>query len=415
MNSEVVLPEPAAATRPARPPGPRGFARIKSGIERGYRDSLEFVESAAQRHVGALLYSGTEKHTGEPLRLLYVGSGNHLAWVRDLAFRECRLEAEEDGLAVWRTRRLVESRAQDADLVIADLPWPWHRQLQGRGFVEVPAWINQRFALPGHWPEVLPRLRRSARGEDMRAIRKNRLQYRLVRDESAIRRFYDEMYVPHLTRRFGEAAWIEPEWKIRYCVESGTLMEIRRDEELVAAQVLWGSRGSLHFLWAGAAGEHFGHETRGIFPALYYYGLLYAFENGFDEADYCGSRPLLSDGIFQMKRRWGASVFDGWSRDTLFVRPRRMSAASLAFLARNPFIAREAGGLAGRVFCAGAATAEDVARAEQVCVSDGIREIRIDSLQAPAPGALEAAAAVPGIRIVDLSREADAAAAYCRP
>ena len=143
--------------------------------------------------------------------------------------------------------------------------------------------------------------------------------------------------------------------------------------------------------------------------------MLYAFENGYDEVDYCGSRPVLSDGIFQMKRRWGASVFDGWSRDTLFVRPRRMSAASLAFLARNPFIAREAGGLAGRVFCADAATADDVARAEQVCASDGIREIRIDSLQAPAPGALEAAAAAPRIRIVDLSREADAAAAYCRP
>ncbi len=401
--------------RPARPPGPRGFARLRSGVERAYWDSMEFLESAAQRHVGALLYSGIEKQSGEPLRLLYVGSGNHLAWVRDLAFRECRLESEEDGLPTWRARGLVESRGQDTALVVADLPWPWHRLLQGRGFVEVPAWINQRFAMPARWPEVFPRLRRSARGEDMRSIRKNRLQCRLVRDEAAIRRFYDEMYVPHLRRRFGEAAWIEPEWKIRYCVDSGTLMEIRRDEELVAAQVLWGSRGSLHFLWAGAVGDHFGRETRGIFPALYYYGLVHAFEQGFDEADYCGSRPVLSDGIFQVKRRWGASVFDGWSRDTLFIRPRRLSGASLAFLARSPLGAREAGGLAGRVLCAAPATAEDVARAEQVYASDGIREIRIDSLQPPAPGALEAAAAAPGIRIVDLSREADPAAAYCRP
>lgn len=415
MNGEVVLPEPPQAERPAREPGPRGLARLKSGVERAYWDALEYLESAAQRHVGALAYSGLEKQSGEPLRLLYVGSGNHLAWVRDLAFRECRLESAEDGLAVWNARRIAEARGRDADLVVLDLPWPWDRLLRGRGYVEVPAWINQRFALPGRWPDVFPRLRRSARGEDMRSIRKNRLEYRLVRDEAAIRRFYDEMYVPHLTRRFGEAAYIEPEWKIRYCVASGTLMEIRRDGELVAAQVLWGSRGSMHFLWAGAAGREFGHETRGVFPALYYYGILHAFERGFEEADYCGSRPVLSDGIFQMKRRWGASVHDGWSRDTVFVRPRRLEGAALAFLLRNPLVARAGGGLVGRVLVAGAATAEDVGRAGQVYASDGIREIRIDSLASPAPGAAEAAAMAPGVRIVDLGREADPAAAYCRP
>lgn len=412
MNQEAVLPEPADATRPARPPGPRGFARLKSGVERAYWESLEFLESAAQRHVGALLYSGIEKQSGEPLRLLYVGSGNHLAWVRGLAFRECHLESKEDGIATWAARGLVASRGGDADLVVADLPWPWHRLLQGRGFVEVPAWINQRFALPERWPEVLPRLRRSARGEDMRSIRKHRLAYRLVRDESAIRRFYDEMYVPHLTRRFGEAAWIEPEWKIRYCVDSGTLMEIRRDEELVAAQVLWGSRGSLHFLWAGAVGDHYGRETRGIFPALYYFGLLHAFERGFEEADYCGSRPVLADGIFQMKRRWGARVLDGWSRDSLFLRPRTLDGACLDFLARNAFVERRGGGLAGKLLLPGSAGAADVERAVQQYASDGIREIAIYSREAPAPEALAAAAAAPGVRIVDLSREADPAAAY---
>jgi hypothetical protein len=415
VNPEAVLPGPGQADRPAREPGPRGLARLKSRVERAYWDTLEFLESAAQRHVGVLAYSGVEKQSGEPLRMLYVGSGNHLAWVRDLAFRECRLDSQENGIAVWRARRHVEARGGDADLVVVDLPWPWHRLLRGGGFIEVPAWINQRFALPARWPDVFPRLRRSARGEDMRSIRKNRLSYRLVRDDAAIRRFYDEMYVPHLTRRFGEAAYIEPEWKIRYCVAGGTLMEIRRDEELVAAQVLWGSRGSMHFLWAGAAGQDFGRETRGIFPALYYYGILHAFESGFDEADYCGSRPVLSDGIFQVKRRWGASVYDGWSRDTVFMRPRTLAGASLAFLARNPLVARAGGGLVGRVLCAGSATAEDVARAGQVYASDGIREIRIDSLATPAPGALEASAAEPGVRIVDLSREADAAAAYCRP
>jgi len=413
VNAQSALPVPAQESRPAQAPGPRGFARLKSGLERAWWDSLEYLESAKQRHVGAILFAGLEKHSGAPLRLLYVGSGNHLAWVRDLAFRECRVESEEDGLSAWRARALADARGSDADLVVVDLPWPWSRLLRGSGFLEVPAWINQRFAVPERWEDVFPKLRRSARGEDLRNIRKYRLEYRLVRDEAAIRRFYETMYVPHLTRRFGEAAYIEPEWKIRYCVESGTLMEIHREGALVAAQVLWGSRGALHFLWAGATGDEFGPHTRGIFPALYYYGLVHTFENGFSEADYCGSRPVLTDGIFQVKRRWGASVHDGWSRDTLFIRPRRLAGACLELLGRSPFIARGAAGLEGRVLCAAApASAEDVERARQQYASEGIGAIRIFSLASPEPAALEAARAGPGITIVDLGRESDAAATW---
>ena len=393
-------------------PGPRGFARLRSAVERAYWDSMEFLESAAERHAGALVYAGIEKHSGKPLRIFYFGSGNHLAWVRDTAFASCTLESERLRIPVWHAQREIERAADGVDLVVADLPWPWHRQLRGRGFIEVPAWVNQRLALPEQWKDVFPRLRRSARGEDLRAIRKNGLTYRLVRDENAIRRFYEEMYVPHLTRRFGEAAYIEPEWKIRYCVEQGTLMEILRGDEVVAAQVLWGSRNSLHFLWAGTAGREFGNETRGTFPALYYYGIVHAFENGFDEADYCGSRPVLADGIFQMKRRWGASVYDGWSRDTLFIRARSLSGPALEFLVRNPLVERRNGGLAGKVLVAGAAGPEDVERMRQVYASDGIREIALHSLAAPLPAALEAASAAPGVKIVDLSREPDPASAY---
>jgi len=393
----------------------RGLAHLKSAAERAYWESLEYLESAAQCNATGLVLSGEEKHSGAPLRLLYFGSGNHLAYVRGLVYRECRVEEESAGLRIWNARRWIADGERTVDMVIADLPWPWHRLLRGCGLIEAPAWVNQRMTLPRHWPEVLQKLRRSARGEDMRSIRKHRLAFRLVRDEEAIRRFYEDMYVPHLTRRFGEAAYIEPEWKIRYCVENGTLMEIRRDGQLVAAQVLWGNRGSLHFLWAGTTGDEFGAQTRGTFPALYYFGILHAFENGYEEVDYCGSRPVLADGIVQLKRRWGASVYDGWSRDTLFIGPRHFTGANLEFLERNPLIARSGGGLIGRVFCgAQAAGPEHVARAEQIYASSGIREIRLYSLKKPLPEALAAAQATPGIEIVDLSPEPDPVAAYCK-
>jgi hypothetical protein len=191
-------------------------------------------------------------------------------------------------------------------------------------------------------------------------------------------------------------------------------MEVRRQGELVAAQVLWGNRGSLHFLWSGTTGEEFGTQMRGVFPALYYFGILHAFENGYAEVDYCGSRPVLTDGILQLKRRWGGRVYDGWSRDTLFFGLRHLDGPNAEFLARNPLITRVDGRLVGKALCGGGTVApEDVARAEQVYACGGVHEIRLYSLGKPPSEALEAARAAPGIEIVDLSMERDPLAAYC--
>lgn len=415
MTPENALPEPSSLTRRAPDVQIANWARLRSAIERSYWESREYLESAAQLDARLLVLSGEEKHSGAPLRSLYFGSGNHLAYVRGLLYRDCRMEEERANHRIWSARRRIDERRREVDLVVADLPWPWHRLLRGRGMVEVPAWVNQRMTLPDRWRDVFPLLRRSARGEDMRGIRKHRLEYRLVHDEEAIRHFYEEMYVPHLTRRFGEAAFIEPEWKIRYCVENGTLMEILREGRLVAAQVLWGNRGSLHFLWAGTTSEDFGALTRGVFPALYYFGILYAFERGYDEVDYCGSRPVLADGILQMKRRWGAGIRDGWSRDTLFFGPRHFDGANREFLMRHPLIARSDGGLVGKLLCGTEALQpEDVRRADQMYTSAGIREIRLYCPREPQPQAIQAAQATPGIKIVDLSKEPEPEAAYCR-
>lgn len=409
------LPEPRSTSRPARTGRPGGLERARASGGRLYWQWQEYRESAATHEASALLVSGNEKQSGAPLRTLYFGSGNHMAYVLGLLYDGYCVEEERRHLHAWQAPRWLRSRPGEVDLIVADLPWPYQRLLAGSPLLESPAWLNQKLPLPERWPDVLAQLRSSARGEDLRKIRKYGLQHRIVRDEAAIRRFYGEMYVPHLTNRFGSAAYIEPEWRVRYCAQKGALMEILRDGEVVAGQVLFSDRDSLQLLWAGTAGGELGQQSHGVFPALYYFGLLHAFEGGYREVDYCGSRPLLSDGIFQLKRRWGAHVHDGWSRDTLSFRPTRLNPATLGFLTRHPLITRRDGDLVGKV-CVGNSPIgpDDVTRADQLYASTGLRSIRLCSLQPPGPDAVAAARAAAGIELVDLSHEPDPAAAYCR-
>ncbi len=389
--------------------------RLRSMAERGYWTLREYLDSAATDSASAELVSGLEKHSGEPLRALYFGSGHHRAYLLDLIYREHRVDSRQEGLKAWNARRPIERLGRDVDLVLADLPWPYQKLLAGGGFMASPAWVCQRMALAERWEDVFGPLRRSARREDLRGIRKHGFEAGLVNGEPAVRRFYEELYVPHLKRRFGEAAYVEPPWKIRYCVEHGALMEIRRDGRLVAAQVLWDDRGSLQFLWAGIVDEEFAAQSRGVFPALFYFGILRAFENGCTEVDYCGSRPVLTDGTFRLKRRWGGRVFDGWSLDTLMIRPNNFGQANRAFFANHPLIVRTTQGLVGKVMLDnGPVGPEAVASAAHLYATAGVDALRLDSLQPPQPGAWDAVRSTAAIELVDLSGEPRPEIAYCR-
>jgi hypothetical protein len=395
---------------------PGGFTGARAALERRYWVGREYWESFTTRTARALLVSGHERQSGAPLRTLYCGSENHLPYVLGLLYDDHRVIEEHGPFEAWQVRRWLAGHSGASDLLVADLPWPYHQRLGNRGYLASPAWVDQKLELPEQWDAVFDCLRSSARGEDLRKIRRHGLTYRIVHDEQAIRRFYSDMYVPHVTKRFGESAYVEPEWKIQYCAETGALMEILKEGEVVAGQVLFADRDSLQFLWAGTSGGELGAHSKGVFPALFYFGILYAFERGYRSVDYCGSLPVLSDGILQLKRRWGGAIHDGWSRDTLFFRPTRLNPATCGFLARCPLIVRSGRDLVGKVFHGAAAIGvAEVERAGQLYATAGLRAVRLYSLQAPGPDAWAAARTTPGIELVDLSTTPAPEAAYCAP
>jgi hypothetical protein len=410
----MALPEPVSSVRSNEALQPGGFTGARAALERRYWVGREYWESFTTRAARALLVSGHERQSGAPLRTLYFGSGNHMPYVLGLLYADYRVDEEYGRTDAWQARRWLARHGGGADLLVADLPWPYHQLLSNQGFLASPAWVDQKLVLPAQWDAVFECLRSSARGEDLRKIRRHGLTYRIVHDEQAIRRFYSDMYVPHVTKRFGESAYVEPEWKIQYCAETGALMEILKEGEVVAGQVLFADRDSLQFLWAGTSGGELGAHSKGVFPALFYFGILYAFERGYRSVDYCGSRPVLSDGILQLKRRWGGAIHDGWSRDTLFFRPTHLNPATCGFLTRCPLIVRSGRELLGKVFHGDAAVGPaEVERAGQLYATGGLRAVRLHSLQAPGPDAWAAARTTPGIELVDLSTTPAPEAAYC--
>lgn len=313
-----------------------------------FGDLSDKARSFASFRSRTTAHSGLAADSELPLSLRYFGNGANLAFLLQVFFGG-RCESRELGTAgVWRASGFARSNAETADVVAFDVPWPWGVSFgSNRKVIEIPAWVRQAVRLPANRDDFFSSLHRSVRGEQMRKIRKHGLTCRTTHDENEIRQFYTTMYVPHVRERFGAAATVVPESRVVKLAMRGTLLQVVREGRVIAASVLYSDQQTLQSLWSG-----FDHaEPRlldGATSALFYYLLDYAYAHGYRTVDYCGSRPLLSDGVFETKRRWGGTVYDDWSLETLLLQVNRLGPGVQAVLARCPWIARQDGKLIGK-------------------------------------------------------------------
>lgn len=296
----------------------------------------------------ALLVEGKERHHLHDLRTLYVGALSNCDFILSRIYDRYDA-AKTKNLSIWRAGRCIRDLGYLADLIVMDLPWPYQFFLPRKKYIESPAWVSQRAEIPSEWPEVERNFSKEAKTEDFRKIRKYGFTYEITTDAEAIEVFYDQMYRPYIAHRFGDLASIEPRWKILHFAREGKLLQIKRDDCVVAAAVLYGCDKCMHFLWTGTREEPKSPLGRGAFSALYYYSILHAFERGCDTVDFEGTRPFLNDGVFLFKRKWGSYVCDGWSLDTFLFRPQKFVPAVVSFFVHNPLVIRKGNVLVGKV------------------------------------------------------------------
>jgi hypothetical protein len=160
-----------------------------------------------------------------------------------------------------------------------------------------------------------------------------------------------------------------------------------------------------------------GELLKGAFSALYYFTLLVGYESGCREIDFLGTRPLLQDGLFRYKRKWGTRVEDSpVPRGDILLQPLRFDEAVRGFLASNPLVVRAGKSLVGKVLLEGGpVTRERLAGAVERLHTPGLSELRIFSRDGFDPEAREwSADPSRGVSVKDLRLSSRPADDYCR-
>jgi hypothetical protein len=231
-----------------------------------------------------------------------------------------------------------------ADLTIVRADRLSAQKFFGKDYLAVPEWIDMRLAVPGDLDELV-RSNRSIR-EDMRLVRKHKLQPLVTEGEERFDEFYDSMYVPFSRARHGAMAIIKGRQELRRYIRKGGILWVIRDNQPLAGVLYERKNDTLTLLAIGMATGELPLKKRGIMAALYYYSIAHARQLGCAEVDFRAARPSLHDGLLRYKRKWGNALCDNSnSYYDLLVRWNSVNGVVKDFLSHTGLIFRDEGRL----------------------------------------------------------------------
>lgn len=282
------------------------------------------------------LLRGQLQGTRETIDVLYIGRGSNYAYLVRAVFDESRVVDSVD--ASLLTFRTAASRmAGNADVVIVDIGWPYHALVNKTGeYLVTPDWVNMVVELPEIWERVLGNFAASTR----RKVRRSPYRCALTNAREAIEAFYDDMYVPFIQRRFADASVIHSRRHVMKKAVRGRLLHVLRGDDVVAAGVVYPVDDTLCYLWPGIPAAFLDAPAEGAMDALYFFIIRHAFDAGYRYVDFSGTRPFLTDGVLQHKRRWGAAVEDCFSPGSFLIKPKNGSRKAAMFCRQLPVLAR---------------------------------------------------------------------------
>ncbi len=350
--------------------------RLRGGGDR----SFELVVAAGNEAAGPLA--------------VYAGTGANRDWCLSSVFPGYRIRAHTETRTPSELAHALADAGKEADIVFTEgisrpaletagaahsgTPDPAGSPLT----FAMPAWVKQRLSVVGDWPRQLAGLRRDTRQEVSRVLRKYGYTCHLSRDPADRADFYDRLYRPYVSRRFGEAALVVDRERFLADCRRGVLLRLARQDEVVGTALLRPLGRTLAVVWSALDPAGPSSRLRGASDVLDYFSLLYAHLRGARWLDLGPSRPDLFDGVLRYKAKWGAEVRPGLAPQAELRCSCRGSAAA-GFLERHAFLVKAGGGLRGLFFC-GADTDPGAFRAQvSAALTKGVRDYRVTAFAPP--------------------------------
>jgi hypothetical protein len=235
----------------------------------------------------------------------------------------------------WQITDLIKS--SDFDIIISEVSQVVLNHFhKSNGFI-IPGWVMMRINIDRPLSEICNK-HESHFSDVKRRIRKHNLTYEIIAGADNITYFYEKFYLPYMSRRHGEEAWIEELDIIKELSSSPFFLAVREEGVIAGISLLKKAEGSLYLLRMGLLDGNEEYRSHGVIGALYYFAMLEAQNMGCRVLELGGTRPFLSDGLTKFKSGLGAEFTtnnpDG--NEYLWLGINGKSTAAKEFMRRNP-------------------------------------------------------------------------------
>jgi len=250
-------------------------------------------------------------YSNESLKILFIGSKDRLHFLRGLIGIDDFELCESAHLFLWEIKDYIKDREPEADAVVVNV----NRILFGILFkpqgsdryLRIPDCVQSVLKLPGSFEEVKKKFSESTLRK-IRNVIKEEYTCKELHDESALKNFYHEMYVPHCRKRFGKLAVIASYPKARRLLRTGFIVAVQKENECMSGAICRIRGDAFIFELVGVENGRPHLLEKGALDALYYFCILSALEKNCGMINFGNSRPFLNDGLVRYKRKWGTGL-----------------------------------------------------------------------------------------------------------
>ena len=282
------------------------------------------------------LYELRGQNQAGPLTVTYGGLGYAKPMLKGLLFLEEPAEREIGRVLVWRPGDSIHSLT--SDLTIIESGQYLIRRLPSQSAVIMPFRVQFVLDTRGEWEEVEQRFRRSTRYDVRKAQKGHCYEYEISRREQDLRMFYQTMYLPNVQARHGKLAAMLPEREAYQLLRHGWLLLVKRDDVYVCGVLVHAQQDVIQLKEMGLLNGDRQLMKEGVIDAMMYLSIRWAHQEGYDAVSFGNNWPYLS-GIFQNKRKWGATVsISPDQHKQIWLRIQRNTPAVSQFLNSNPCV-----------------------------------------------------------------------------
>lgn len=308
------------------------------------------AHEAARYFISACLVEGKLKGTDHTFRCLFAGKSYFTKRLEDQMYAEPPKVLWKRRLYIPALKARIQSNPDSADLIVAVVPRQYDNSFNGLYTYKGTELVRQMISTVGTWDEVRQQFSVRKRRTSNHIEDRYGLRNRVSKDIKDLDFFYHRMYIPHVRKRHGDFAQIDPYEEIRGYFNMGMLMFATKDGVDLGGNLCNVEDGILYLRRVGVLDGDESLIESGLQAAIYHFAIKYANENHLKAADAMMSLPFLNDGVYNTKKEWGAAVSPSDDYHTWVYFIHKGPQEKLAhFYARNPFVTIVGDGMKGIV------------------------------------------------------------------